>query len=402
MKAIAPGHTATLEIRVGEAESIALGGAGDAEAAVFSTPSMIGLMEYAARKALEPCLEPGEESVGVSVEVSHLAPTPLGASVKAVAKVVEAEGRRVDFEVSAFDGEEKIGEGRHRRAAIRLSSFKEAVARKRGGAAPASSGEGAEPVPAFETLSLRRQGAVLQVRLNRLRARNAVDARMTEELEQLQGWVRPRFPEIRAVVLSGAGEAFCAGEDIKENAAQPAAAQRDQTRRRGLICEGLGHLPQVAVAAVNGPAIGGGLMLAAACDFVLAATSARFGLPEATLGWPPAYGIRRVLGIVGKERAYRLCLAGETLTSRAALEAGLVGKVVPSARLAAEAEDLVQRLLALPPLALRETKRQLQAGLGPFSGPGETAAYERARGSEDAREGLRAHLEKRSPQFRGK
>src|SRR5690348_5769341 len=106
-------HSATLDWQVTPERGIALAGG---RAAVFSTPSMINLMEHAARAALEPFLDRNEESVGVDVQVKHLAATPLLSAVRGVATVTRVEGKLIDFDVAAFDSAEQIGKGTHRRA----------------------------------------------------------------------------------------------------------------------------------------------------------------------------------------------------------------------------------------------------------------------------------------------
>jgi fluoroacetyl-CoA thioesterase len=97
---------------------------------VFATPVMILVMENAALNALKPFLEPGESAVGTAVDVKHLAATPVGFEVRATAEVVNVEGRRIDFKVSASDGKDEIGRGTHQRIVIDLQTFNERLARK--------------------------------------------------------------------------------------------------------------------------------------------------------------------------------------------------------------------------------------------------------------------------------
>lgn len=102
---------------------------------VLSTPQLIGLLERTARLALAPLLESNERTVGIEIELRHLAPTPLGATVTCTARVIHAEGRQVSFHVEARDGHEVIARGSHRRAVIRVEAFARRVAAK-GGSAP--------------------------------------------------------------------------------------------------------------------------------------------------------------------------------------------------------------------------------------------------------------------------
>jgi predicted thioesterase len=99
---------------------------------VFATPVMILVMENAALNAIKPFLDPGESAVGIGVDVKHLAATPVGHEVRATAEVVAVDGKRIDFKVSARDGEEEIGRGSHRRAVIDLESFNARLAKKSG------------------------------------------------------------------------------------------------------------------------------------------------------------------------------------------------------------------------------------------------------------------------------
>ncbi len=118
-----PGLVATLQWQATPENSIHLAAEQQRGAVVFSTPAMINLMEHAARELLRPFLEPGEESVGVTVQVEHLAATPLGATVTAEARVTAVEGKLIDFEVTSRDAIDPIGHGTHRRAIIGVEKF---------------------------------------------------------------------------------------------------------------------------------------------------------------------------------------------------------------------------------------------------------------------------------------
>jgi predicted thioesterase len=135
MKAgLAPGATGEVILRVeGPAMTIQLEGAG--APAVYATPRLVWDMESAAREALRPFLEPGEETVGTRIEVRHLAATPVGMRVRATARVTEVDGRRVVFAVEAHDETEKIGEGTHERFVIQVAKFASRVAAKKPGGA---------------------------------------------------------------------------------------------------------------------------------------------------------------------------------------------------------------------------------------------------------------------------
>ena len=117
------GTSGTLDLIVGGSDVIHLGSSQPVSTLVFCTPSMINLMEHAAREALRPFLDDSEESVGVNVVVEHLAATPINSVVRAEARVTAIEGRLVDFEIVTFDEQEQIGRGTHRRAVIQVERF---------------------------------------------------------------------------------------------------------------------------------------------------------------------------------------------------------------------------------------------------------------------------------------
>src|SRR5215472_9469393 len=164
--------------------TITLGGV--PQATVFSTPSMIMLMERSAREALRPLLEEGEESVGVEVQVEHIGAAVLGSTVRGVAKVVEIDDRRVSFEVHAYVGDREIGRGKHRRAVVRLDRLVANVMQMlkvedRVMNLEPSTGELGE----LETIAVDVSNRIATVTLNRPRAANAISVQMTAELERL-------------------------------------------------------------------------------------------------------------------------------------------------------------------------------------------------------------------------
>lgn len=387
---------------------IALGGLQPGGATVFSTPAMIELMEYAARKVLEPHLEPGEESVGARVEVEHLAATPIGANVTGRAVVTRVEGRLVDFEITARDEAGEIGRGTHRRAVIALAKLREKLREKltrlpEGMMWPLEQPVNGGSLPTLELVKVVVTGAVAEVTLNRPAKRNAVNRQMTGEIEQLNAWLAGHAG-VRVVILCGAGEAFCAGDDVVEVGTLGADEARTLSLRQARMYLAWEQLPQVFIAAVGGDALGAGCVAAYSCDFRIAAHEARFGMPEIKLGWPPGYGVAQLTALVGKARALQLCLTGEPVPARTALDYGLVHEVVPRGRLAAAARELAERLLKLPAEALRATKRLVHGdeGVGPKAAHlTDTAAYIRCLELPDAREGIAAFREKRSARFGG-
>jgi enoyl-CoA hydratase/carnithine racemase/predicted thioesterase len=387
---------------------IALGGLGRGGATVFSTPAMIELMEYAARAALEPFLEPGEESVGARVEVEHFAATPIGAIATATAKVTRVESRLVDFEITARDDLDVIGRGTHRRAVIRLEKLSHKLQEKvqqmpTGTMLPLAIAPNLGPLPTLTALHVQFDKSSATVTLNRPEKRNAVNRQMTAEWEQLNAWLAGH-PEVRVVIVTGAGDGFCAGDDVPEVGTLPLEEARTLSLRQARMYLAWEQLPQVFIAAVHGNTLGAGCVAAYSCDFRIASHDARFGMPEIRLGWPPGYGVAQLTALVGKARALELCLTGEPIPAKTAHEYGLVHDVVARQRLIPAARELADLLLAQPAEALREMKRLIHQDEGATPKAGhlaDTAAYIRCLALPDAKEGIAAFAEKRKPRFRG-
>ncbi len=170
--------------------------------------------------------------------------------------------------------------------------------------------------------------------------------------------------EARVVVVAGRGRSFCAGADISEMPMlSPAEAEALATRWQRIM-DGFAALPQVTIAAVQGHALGGGLMLAIAQDLRVAEASARFGLPEVTLGFNPGYGIARLLDIAGGAHARDLMLTARIVDAAEAQRLGLVTRVVPDGTLEAADDDPGPRGRALPGGGLAATKA-ITAALAP-------------------------------------
>lgn len=401
-----PGLTASLPRIVSPDVTIHLGADQPRGAVVFSTPSMIHLMEYAARELLRPFLEPGEESVGVTVQVEHLAATPLGARVEAEARVTAVNGKLVDFEVTARDEIDIIGKGTHRRAIIGVEKFaarlNEKVAKlPEAVMLPLDITPDPGALPKLETLLVSVEGAVAKVTLNRPQKLNAVNMQMTSDWEAVNSWLAGH-PEIRVVIVTGAGAAFCAGDDVPEVGTLSLDVARELSHRQARLYLVWERLPQVFIAALQGPALGGGCVAAYSCDFRIAAHGANLGMPEIKLGWPPGYGIAQLTALVGKARALELCLTGKQITASQGLAYGLVHEVVPTNRVLPVAKELAAQLLAMPAEALRETKRLVHADEGVTPKQtylADTAGYIRCLELPAAKEGIAAFREKRQARF---
>ena len=211
---------------------------------------------------------------------------------------------------------------------------------------------------------------------------------------------------VRAVVLTGAGEkAFVAGADINELAVQTPAGGREHARAGQRVFDRLERLGKPVIAAVNGFALGGGCELAMACTIRLAADHAKFGQPEINLGLIPGYaGSQRLPRLIGRGRALEMLLRGHQISAEEAWRIGLVNRVVPARELLSEARSLAALLAAKAPVATRYILEAVAGGLDmTFEDAQEYEAtlFGLVSTTDDMREGTRAFLEKRKPEFKG-
>lgn len=396
-----PGAIGELIWNVDSSMVITLGG--DPRATVFSTPNMIMLMERSAREALRPYLETGEESVGTDVQIQHVSGAGIGSVVRGEARVTGIDAKRIHFDVSAWCGERQLGFGKHTRALVKLERLIENLDKQSQESPRAMNlipNDGL--LPSMQTLLVEQSGPIATVTLNRPRALNAVNAEMTSDFEKLVSWLLGHKDELRVVLLRGAGDSFCAGDDIKELPGFTPEFARELSLRQAEMYLAWERLPQIVLAMVHGDAMGGGCVAAYSADFRLASHDARFGMPEIKLGWPPGYGIAQLTNLIGKSRALEMCLLGEPLSAQKAFEWGLVHELVPRGQLEKRAMAWAERLLKLPAEAMRQTKMLLHLDEG--SQPkvayrADTEAYIRCLQLDDATEGIRAFIEKRTANF---
>lgn len=213
-------------------------------------------------------------------------------------------------------------------------------------------------------------------------------------------------PKVRAVVVTGEGQYFSAGADLKEMATLDLSAA-PEVARQGLAVYGrLAALRPPVIAAINGLAVGGGLELALSCDLRLAGESAKLGAPEVTLGLIPAYGgTQRLPRLVGIAKAKELIFTGAMISAAEALKIGLVNKTVPAGQELRAARDLAHTIAQKAPKAVQAAKRAIVEGLELPLAKGienETRWFEtEVMSSEDLGEGLAAFIERRPPKFRG-
>ncbi len=252
-------------------------------------------------------------------------------------------------------------------------------------------------------LRVEQADGVATLTLDRPAALNALTVGLKETLRSTLEELG-RDDSVRAIILTGAGRAFCAGQDLRERLEPVALPIADEIRARynplGLA---MLRLPKPIIGAINGVAAGAGVSLALACDVRIATESASFALAFGRIGLLPDTGATWLLPrLVGSARAMELALLDEPLTAEAAAAIGLVARVVPADQLAGEAMSLAQRLAAAAPRAIAATKAALLAS---WDVDLETQLETEARlqgelgETADHQEGIAAFLERRPPRF---
>ncbi|ADI11769.1 putative enoyl-CoA hydratase/isomerase family protein [Streptomyces bingchenggensis BCW-1] len=252
--------------------------------------------------------------------------------------------------------------------------------------------------------TLERRRNIALITLNRPQALNAVNAEVSAAL----GAALEEFaadPGLRVAVVTGAGRAFCAGMDLKE-----AAAGRDvmdplhpEWGFAGIVRHSIG---KPLIAAVNGPALGGGAEIVLACDLVVADENATFGMPEVRHGlYPAAGGVLRLQHRVPRNIAREIALTGTPVDAATAARWGLFNRVAPSGKSVDVALELAERVAAGAPLAVHAVKQLMSWGEGQAEAEAwveNDRTFQEIRASDDAKEGPRAFAEKRTPHWTGR
>ena len=259
---------------------------------------------------------------------------------------------------------------------------------------------------AFRNLTLADRGAVRTLTINRPDKLNALNRETINELAIAFDQARHE-DSVRVVVLAGAGEkAFVAGADIAElEAFSPVEAQ--QFSRAGQrMMRGIERLGKPVIARIQGFALGGGLELAMCCHLRIGSDKARLGLPEITLGLLPGFGgTQRLLRLAGRAATLEMCLLGKPVDAERALQLGLLARVVEADRLDQEIEAIADQLAASAPHALAGILDAVLVGGECSAEEGmdyESKAFALCCTTADMREGTRAFLERRKPEFTGK
>jgi len=261
-------------------------------------------------------------------------------------------------------------------------------------------------VAEFQTIEFSISDEVALVTLSRPEVANAMNTRMGEELVAVLAGPDAPVASARCVVLTGAGDrAFCAGADLKERNGMTDAEWLKQHALFETLALALMDLQAPLIGAINGAAFGGGMEMTLACDFVYAASTARFALTETTLGiLPGTCGTQYLPGAVGIRRAKELILTGRPFSAQQALDWGMVNEVCEVADLLVEAHKTATVIAGNGPIAVREAKRAMNHAAHGDLKAGyrvELAAYSKVVPTADRREGILAFNEKRKPQFKG-
>jgi len=257
----------------------------------------------------------------------------------------------------------------------------------------------------YKNLKLQVKAGILHLVINRPDKLNALNFETLDELKDAMKSVYDD-DEVKAIIITGDGEkAFVAGADISEFTQLNKINSRKISENGQDIFSLIEKCPKPVIAAVNGFALGGGCELALACHMRVASDNAKLGLPEVTLGILPGYGgTQRLTLLVGKGKAFEMIMTGEMITAEHAEKIGLVNYVVPQAELLPKCEAILQKIMQRAPIAIAQTVECVNAVYNETKDGYEVEANSFAicTKTEDFKEGTKAFLEKRKPEFKGK
>ena len=258
----------------------------------------------------------------------------------------------------------------------------------------------------YENLKTELSDGILTVEINRPKALNALNRKTLLELDRVFTYAK-ESDEVKGVILTGSGEkSFVAGADITEIKKLNTYEGIEFARFGQKLFRKIETLGKVVVAAINGFALGGGCELAMSCSVRFASENAKLGQPEVKLGLIPGYGgTQRLTRLVGKGRALKLLLTGDMISAKEAYEIGLVDGIFPQDKLLEESKNFLKSVFKNSPLACKLVLYAVNGGeeLEMDSAMEvEANLFGISCGSEDAKEGISAFLEKRNPEFKGK
>ena len=263
----------------------------------------------------------------------------------------------------------------------------------------------------YETIILEKKENIATITLNRPEKLNALSDKMAEELPDVFDAV-DKDDDVRVVVLTGAGRAFCTGADIQER-----FLTNIEERKKGIVtdvtrgftelgCLALAKVRKPVIASINGPAVGFGCTLTLVCDIRIASEKARFSMAFTRVGVSPEFGSTYFLPrLVGMGKACELVFTAKMIDAKEAKELGLVNQVVPADELTKNTYEMAGSIAKLAPLAMQLSKRALYRSLDNDLATQlqyEAFAIDYLRGTKDHEEGARAFLEKREAAFKGK
>jgi len=258
---------------------------------------------------------------------------------------------------------------------------------------------------AFDTIIYEKKDGIAFVTLNRPEAFNAVNIRMRDELYEILPAI-DEDPEVKVAIFRGAGDnAFSAGADIKEFCTAPSQAIARSVRWERDLWGQFLNVSKPLIAAIHGYALGGGLEITMCCDIRFASEDSRFGLPEVSIGMvPTAGGTQTMPRILPMGATLRLILTGEIINAPEAHRIGLIHHIVPRAELINSTENMAMKIMSRGQTAVKSAKEAIKRGLDLPLERGlevERVLFATVLNTYDAREGIKAYIEGRIPQFAG-
>jgi enoyl-CoA hydratase len=254
----------------------------------------------------------------------------------------------------------------------------------------------------FEYIVVEKDGGIGLIKINRPSVYNAVNIEAIVELERaMQAFDEDK--DVRVVIVTGEGKAFVSGSDISRLAEMDSMQAHEYSRVGQRVLSFIENMEKPVIAAVNGFALGSGCELAMACDIRIASEKAKFGQPEVKLGLIPGHaGTQRLARLVGVAKAKELIFTGEMVDAAEALRIGLANKVVAPEGLLDEAKSMAQKIIDVGPTAVRVAKTVINRGVDSnltTANALETEAFSVLFSTDEAKEGMKAFLEKRKPNW---